>query len=357
MAGGGTAGHIEPALAVAREWREIHPDASVTFLGTAHGLETTLIPEAGFNLTLIPKVAIARKLSPSLLKVPFQLIASIRAASKALTGVDVAIGFGGYVSAPLYCAAVLRRVPYVIHEQNAKPGWSNKIGARFTKFIALSYPVTAGVMAQGEITGLPLRRDVLEALSASVRNWEIARHEAQARLRKKYALDNGPIIFIFGGSQGSQYINSIIEQCQTSLESIGAAVIHAVGKNNPLPARSSRYCPTHYIDDMADHYLGADLIIGRSGAVTCAEVAALGRYALFIPLPVGNGEQSLNAAELVSSKRATVISQSQFTASWLESHLDELLKESAERSAEGDASGATSVDKIVAMIEKARTSR
>jgi len=354
FAGGGTAGHVEPALAVARAWQCAHPEDEISFLGTAHGLENALVPAAGFTLHHIPKVAIARKLSPSLLKVPFQLFSSISAARSILKDIDCAVGFGGYVSGPLYIAAFLTRTPFVIHEQNAHPGWANRLGARLTKNVALSFPVSSREFSSAELTGLPLRADVLSALATASTDWNKARAEAKLAVASRYGLNpENPLIFIFGGSQGSQAINQVIAESQQELSKKGLSILHGVGKNNPLPDPSSSYRALSYIEDMAMCYLAADLLISRSGAVTCAEAQALARYSLFIPLPIGNGEQALNAIDLVNGGRAEVIEQSKFTAQWLIGNIDALLEKSSHRPAAGDATGADAADKIVKIIERA----
>jgi UDP-N-acetylglucosamine--N-acetylmuramyl-(pentapeptide) pyrophosphoryl-undecaprenol N-acetylglucosamine transferase len=354
LAGGGTAGHVEPALAVARAWKLAHPASEISFIGTSSGLENSLVPAAGFPLHHIPKVSIARKPSPTLLKVPFQLISSINRTRKLLKGVDCAIGFGGYVSGPLYIAAAITRTPLVIHEQNARPGWANRLGARLTEHLAISYPVSSSRFAHAELTGLPLRADVLEALDRANSNWRTARSEAKREIATRYGLSPvKPLVFIFGGSQGSQAINAIISQSRSSFESRGISLLHGVGKNNALPESSHHYRAVSYIDDMALCYLASDLLISRSGAVTCAEAAALARYSLFIPLPIGNGEQSLNARSLVESGRAEIIEQGAFTSEWLDANISRLLEESASRPDEADASGAGAVDKIVKIIERA----
>src|SRR3954447_16712914 len=138
LAGGGTAGHIEPALALADALRREDPTVSVTALGTERGLETRLVPERGYPLELIPPVPLPRRVTPGLFAVPGRLSASVRAASAAIirTGADVVVGFGGYVALPAYLAARRRRVPIVVHEANARPGLANRIGARFTKYVA-----------------------------------------------------------------------------------------------------------------------------------------------------------------------------------------------------------------------------
>lgn len=354
FAGGGTAGHVEPALAVARAWQIAHPEDAITFLGTVHGLENSLVPAAGFTLHHIPKVAISRKISPSLLKVPFQLIASISAARATLKGVDCAVGFGGYVSGPLYLAALLTRTPFVIHEQNAHPGWANRLGAHLTKYVALSFPVRNREFNGAELTGLPLRADVLSALSTAAPDWRAARAEAKAAIASRYGFKvDSPLIFIFGGSQGSQAINQVISESRDGLSRKGASILHGVGKNNTVPEADGSYRALPYIEDMAQCYLAADLLISRSGAVTCAEAEALARYSLFIPLPIGNGEQALNAANLVNAGRAELIQQGEFTANWLLSNIESLLEKSSNRSEAGDAASADAAGKIVKLIERA----
>jgi UDP-N-acetylglucosamine--N-acetylmuramyl-(pentapeptide) pyrophosphoryl-undecaprenol N-acetylglucosamine transferase len=353
LAGGGTAGHIEPALAVARSLRKSQSSCELLFLGSKEGLETEIIPRAGFELFLIPKVKVPRRLTPTLLLTPFQLISAIRDTMRALSGVNAAIGFGGYISAPLYIAAKLKHVPFLIHEQNAKPGIANRLGAYLTPHVALSYRLKTGVLKKGVFTGIPLRQDVHIALQSASTDWLAARVEAKKRITAKYGIDPAlPIIFIFGGSQGSQAINSVIADSRTILADSKFSVIHGVGKSNPLPSSDNSYVALDYITEMADLYLASDIVIARSGAVTCAEVGALARFALFIPLPVGNGEQALNAAPLVTSGRAQLIKQSEFSRLWLQTHLSELAAQSRNAPSEGDVSAIDAADRIAAMVEK-----
>jgi UDP-N-acetylglucosamine--N-acetylmuramyl-(pentapeptide) pyrophosphoryl-undecaprenol N-acetylglucosamine transferase len=358
LAGGGTAGHIEPALAVARAVQKKYTDVELLFLGTNHGLENELIPAAGFSLHQIPKVRIPRSITPALLKAPFQLVAAIRATFAALEGVDCAIGFGGYVSAPMYCACVIKRVPFVIHEQNAKAGWANRIGAYLTSLRALSYPISKGAISKGILTGLPLRSDVVRALEEVNQDWARARADAKRDLCESYGLPSDqPLVFIFGGSQGSQAINEVIESARPFFAGEKISILHGVGSKNSLPPSDGSYRAIAYISQMAQAYLAADLIIARSGAVTCAEVNALGRFALFIPLPVGNGEQGLNANSLVDEQRAILVNQATFSRQWLEANFDELLIAARKSPVQGDSSASAAADKIVELLERAMGSR
>ena len=358
LAGGGTAGHVEPALAIGRALKASDSSTELLFLGTAGGLESSIIPAAGFALHLIPKVEVPRHLSVTLLTTPLKLAASIRETMRALKEVDCAIGFGGYVSAPMYCAAFIKRVPFLIHEQNAKPGWANRIGAHLTPWRAISYPINKGKLKSATLTGLPLRADVLTAIASATPDWSTARQNAQQVLRTRYHLSEaGPILFIFGGSQGSQAINSVIDSSRVGLNELGISIIHGVGRNNPVSASSSQYVALPYIEEMALHYLAADIVISRSGAVTCAEFAALGRFALFIPLPVGNGEQALNAAQLVSQSRAEIVNQKEFTPEWINDNVLRLLEKSSHLDPVGETLGIKAANKIVQMIKEAAESR
>ena len=354
LAGGGTAGHIEPALAVARVWKSQNPHDQITFLGTAKGLENTLIPAAGFNVSNIPKVRISRTPSLSWVRIPFELVASVKACRTILKGSDLLIGFGGYVSAPAYIAARLLGLPTIIHEANAKPGWANRLGALFTPYLAVAHGVNTGAFSAALITGLPLRSDVADGLKRAEGDWKSARAQAKNRL----GFDSSkPLVFVMGGSQGSVAINKVIEQSVPMFSKKDIAIMHSVGRANTLPTATDLYRPVAYVDQMADAYLAADLIIARSGAVTCAEFRALGRYALFVPLPIGNGEQFHNAQGLVADGRAEVIDQKQFTRSYLETHIDALLKSSSSAPLEGSTLDADAALKIAALGKHALESR
>jgi len=354
FAGGGTAGHIEPALAVARLWRQNHPGDELQFIGTASGLENQLVPAAGFKLTHIPKVVIPRKLSPELLMVPFTLSSSFLAARKILSGADLLIGFGGYVSAPAYLAAKSLGISFVVHEANARPGFANRLGARLSPYCAIAQPVQSGALQNALVTGIPLREDVATALAKSADDLTGARAKAKSALGFS---STEPLVLAFFGSQGSVALNKVIAQSLPTLLANGTQLLHAVGKLNALPPMQERYKSTAYIQDMAMAYLAADLIISRSGAISCSEVNALGKYALFIPLPIGNGEQSFNANSLVSQGRAEVLQQNTFTPAWLKSNINRLLNLAASSSDAGSDTDSFATEKIVNYMQHALKSR
>lgn len=350
FAGGGTAGHIEPAITVAQRWKLRHPDSVITFLGTKSGLESTLVPAAGFSLSYISKVVVPRRLSVNLLLLPFSLIRAIAQSIRIISKADLLIGFGGYVSAPAYLAAALTRTPYVIHEANARPGLANRLGALFAGYTAVAHPISRGSLNGALLTGLPIKENVATAYSRAQNDWANARQEAKRSLGFDESL---PLILVFGGSQGSAAINTVIARVDKSLTSSGVNILHSVGARAELPSSHERYHAVQYITDMATAYLAADLIISRSGAVTCAEINTLGRYALFIPLPIGNGEQNLNASSLVSQGRAEVISQDTFTPDWLTHNVSRLLTASSAAPIFGSKADIEATDKIVALLDHA----
>jgi UDP-N-acetylglucosamine--N-acetylmuramyl-(pentapeptide) pyrophosphoryl-undecaprenol N-acetylglucosamine transferase len=314
FAGGGTAGHIEPAWAVSQIWHQRHPGDEIAFLGTKSGLEVTLIPERDGKLFLIPKVVAPRKLDLNAALFPFRILNSIIKTAKIVKQFDVVVGFGGYVAASAYIAAVILRKPIVVHDQNAKIGLANKFGSVFSKEVAVAYPNSGLIGAR--VVGNPLRKEIVAAATQS--DWRSARAKAKAELGI-----SGDLILILGGSSGSRAINEVIAQTDFA----GRNVIHSVGKENELPESRNNYRPVSYIEDMATALLAADLVISRSGAIACSEFAALGKYALFIPLPIGNGEQALNADELLLAHKAELIEQNAFTPSWLNQNLARLLKQ------------------------------
>jgi len=348
IAGGGTAGHIEPGLAVAQLWRDKNPDDHIAFLGTKSGLENTLVPAAGFELLLISKVVAPRKISPAALRAPFTFISALVQARNHIKGSQVVIGFGGYVSAPAYCAAKLSGIPIVIHESNAKPGVANKLGAFLGASVAISRRVESGKFSDALITGLPLRSEIIEAFNSAQKDWKKARHQAKIDIGCD---PSKKLILIMGGSQGSIALNKVVADSLEYLLHQGYNVIHSVGRGNNLPDKRDGYFPTPYVTSMSSAYLAADLIIARSGAVTCSEFRTLGRYALFVPLPIGNGEQRLNALDLVEAGRAKLVQQSDFDAHYVQANIRLLLEQSGKTNIEGDSTELLAAEKIVNLIE------
>jgi UDP-N-acetylglucosamine--N-acetylmuramyl-(pentapeptide) pyrophosphoryl-undecaprenol N-acetylglucosamine transferase len=324
LVGGGTAGHVEPALAVAN-WLLAHSeDISCEFVGTKSGIETDLVPAAGLKLHLITKSPLPRKFNLSSLLWPYRFIFSIFQALKIVRGADLLIGFGGYVSAPCYLAAKLRRVPIFIHEANAIPGWANKLGINFADetFIAFASTTKFGKKwSATTLVGMPIREEIfgISNLSKSERSakWDATYRELQLDRSNR-------TIFIFGGSLGAQSLNGAVAFALPELLKRGFNVIHGVGQNNELPKSLPGYVPLSYITNMADMYIASDLVISRGGAVTCAELDAANSYALIVPLAIGNGEQIANAQDLVDKGAAKICLNSDFTGEWLLANIESL---------------------------------
>jgi len=331
LAGGGTAGHVEPALATANWLKENSPDLICEFVGTLSGLETSLVPLSGFTLHTIKKAALPRKFSLQSIAWPFRFLQSLSGARKALAGVELVIGFGGYVCAPIYVMARMRKIPILIHEANAHPGWANHLGVRLGGEPLISFEKSrefGAAWKTAKNVGIPLRKEI-----CTVAQFE-SRDRLAIRIRK--AAEWGfnpekPIVLVFGGSLGSQHINKVLSEALPLISKSGIQVVHGVGKNNPLPASFLNYKPVSYFSDMHEAYAAADLVISRSGAVTCHELGVIGTYALLIPLSVGNGEQRFNGEALVAEGAATMISSEEFTSRWLTDHLLGLLATAKER--------------------------
>ena len=307
LAGGGTAGHIEPALNLADELKATDPTVNITVLGTSRGLEIELVPARGYKLELIPAVPMPRKLSGDLVTLPTRLRSAIKQTRDLLEKLeaDVVIGFGGYVSIPAYLAA-RGEIPIVVHEANARAGLANRVGARFADAVA---ETVAGSLPRAQLIGIPLRKSI-ETLDRS---------EIRSEARNHFGVASDAIcLLVFGGSQGSVKLNSVIEDCLKSNILSEIVVLHSVGlKNEFAQAESDTYLPLNYIDRMDLAYAAADFVIGRAGAMTVAELTAVGLPACFVPLPIGNGEQSLNATPVVEAGGAIMISDIEFNADYV----------------------------------------
>lgn len=307
IAGGGTAGHIEPALATADALRRLVPDVRITALGTARGLETTLIPARGYDLELVPAVPLPRKPSMDLVRLPGRMRSAVRRtrAIMAEREVDVVIGFGGYVCLPAYLAA-RKRTPIVVHEANARAGLANKVGARFADAVAAAVPGSG--LKTARVIGIPVRESISTLDRAGLRT----------QARAFFGLDPAaPTLLVYGGSQGAARINEATFGAAAAFADAGIGVLHAYGKKNEpvaLPDRSPAYVSVPYLDRMDLAYAAADLVLGRSGAMTVAEIGAVGLPAVYVPLPHGNGEQRLNAASQVAAGAAIIIDDAELTS-------------------------------------------
>jgi UDP-N-acetylglucosamine--N-acetylmuramyl-(pentapeptide) pyrophosphoryl-undecaprenol N-acetylglucosamine transferase len=312
VAGGGTAGHIEPALAVADMVKKARPQAVVTALGTPRGLEGALVPARGYPLELVPAVPLPRKLSRDLVTVPSRLAAAVRAAASVLDRVeaDVLVGFGGYVAVPAYLAARRRRIPIVVHEANAKAGIANRLGARFAEHVFTASGQTK--LKGGTPVGVPVRQQIAQ----------LDRVGSRACAREHFGLDpEAPTLLVFGGSQGARALNETVVAASSQITAAGVQILHAKGPHQTLSAAPSsafegraRHVVVDYFTRMDLAYAAADLALCRSGAMTVAEVSAVGLPSVFVPLPHGNGEQALNALDLVAAGGGLLVPEAELTA-------------------------------------------
>lgn len=307
IAGGGSAGHVSPAMATADALRRAVPDARITALGTERGLETRLVPERGYPLELIPPVPLPRTLSWDLLRLPLRLRSAVRRVAAVLDAVaaDVVVGFGGYVALPAYLAARGRR-PIVLHEANVRAGLANKVGARFADRVAVAVPDCG--LPRAEVIGIPLRRSITTLDRAALR----------PAARAHFGLHpDAPTLLVTGGSQGARRLNDAVSGAAAELAAAGIGVLHAHGPRNSLEvapvAGAPRYVAVPYLERMDLALAAADLAVCRAGAMTVAELSAVGLPALFVPLPHGNGEQALNARPVVDAGGGILVCDADLT--------------------------------------------
>ncbi len=323
LAGGGTAGHVNPLLATADAIRAHEPAATIIVLGTAEGLESRLVPERGYELVTVQRLPFPRRLTLSALRFPLRLARAVRHVRSLISqrGVDVVVGFGGYAAAPAYLAARQANVPVVVHEANALPGIANRLGARFARYTAVTFEGTP--LRNAIRTGLPIRGEIAR----------LDRRALRARAITHWGLDSTrPVLLVTGGSTGAARINSAIAGAIGDIVSAGWQVIHTVGETREFVDPQVRgYHPMPYCDRMDLALAAADLVVARSGAATVCEIAGLGIPAVFVPYPVGNGEQELNARDLVNSGGAILCDDKDFSSDWIRDSLIPLLSDDRRR--------------------------
>ena len=309
LAAGGSAGHVYPAINTARAILELDPTSEVTIMGTDRGLDTTLVPPTGLALELLPSAPFPRKLDAQAIAFTPKFLKSIKMARRFMkhNKTDVVIGFGGYASAPAYLAAKSLGLHVIVHEANSTAGLANKLGSRMTSNVATMFD---GVIPNARVIGMPLSEDIVQ----------LDRHRNRIVAREFFNLPlTGPVLLVFGGSQGAQSINSACVAALPELLAAGVSVLHSVGSVNfkvggeIADPSGARYIHVPFINRMDLAYSAADLVIARAGAMTVAELSTVGIPAIFVPLPIGNGEQKRNAQELIDSGAARACENSEFT--------------------------------------------
>lgn len=340
LAGGGTAGHVNPLLALADLIRDVEPDAEIVVLGTEEGLEARLVPERGYELQTIERLPFPRRPSLYALRFPARYrraVARVRELIRS-RGIDVVVGFGGYASAPAYRAAAREGVPYVIHEANARPGLANRLGARGTPYVAVTFAGTpiAGARSshsrstgsrstEAVQTGMPLRPEIV-ALGE-----RIGDPEARSAAREHFGLDpDRRTLLVTGGSLGARALNRGISGSAQALVDAGVQVLHVWGGLTELEDPGvAGYVVLPYCDRMDLAFAACDLAVSRAGSTTVSELTGLGIPAVFVPYGHGNGEQRLNARGAVEAGGALIADDAELTPEWVRGTLIPLLLDDA----------------------------
>ena len=311
-------------MAVADALVALDPDVRITALGTARGLETRLVPERGYALELITPVPLPRKPTGDLARLPARIMRAVRQTRAILDKVDadVVVGFGGYVALPAYLAARRGRwVPVVIHEANASAGLANRVGARSAQRVLSAVPDPG--LPRAEVVGVPVRAAITSLDRVALRS--------QARAHFGFP-DDARVLLVFGGSQGAASLNRAVAAAAGDLAAAGVAVLHAYGAKNTVDLRTPDpgdppYVAVPYLTRMDLAYAAADVAICRSGAMTVAEVTAVGLPAIYVPLPIGNGEQRLNALPVVNAGGGIVVADADLTPGFVAEQVAALLND------------------------------
>ena len=333
VAGGGTAGHVLPGVAVAKELvAQGHDPSEIHFVGAERGIERTLVPDAGFGITLLPGRGIQRKLTLDnvgavlgLVRAMFQAVGLVRR-----TRPSVVLAVGGFASAAVAVAAVLWRVPLVVADQNARAGAANRLVARFAKACAVPFPETD--LPRTVVTGNPVRDEVLA----------VGAHRDQAAARAGLGVPEGRTLVVeFAGSLGSRRLNDATFECARRWAGRDdLAIYHVVGGRDwdddrvpaeltALPADGSGlwYRAVRYEDRMDRVLAAADLAVCRSGGTTVAELAVVGVPSVLVPLPIATRDhQRFNAGPLVAAGAAVLVDDAEFDGDRMEAEVLPLLK-------------------------------
>lgn len=315
LAGGGTGGHLFPAVALAQQLLEEEWQAEVLFVGTERGIEARVLPGLGLPLKTIDISGYVGRGWRARLALPGQLLRSVRQSLRILDRFrpDVVVGVGGYASGPVLLAARLRRIPFIIHEQNALFGLTNRILARWAQRVCLSFPIDGVVGDEVVITGNPVRRGMAQCPPLP---------------------DDGPSLLVFGGSRGASAINSAMCAALPALDDMRdeLQIIHQTGSEDcekvqaVYAAAGWRAEVVPFIDDMVAALSRAQLVLCRAGATTVAELTAAGRAAILVPYPHAAADhQTANARAVAAAGAAVLLPQAQLTADGLAAQLRTLL--------------------------------
>lgn len=335
VAGGGTAGHVLPAVAVAQALvARGHRAESIHFVGSRRGAEAASVPEAGFGITLLPGRGIARRFSLDNVGAVLGLVVALVQGVALLVRrrPAVVLSVGGYAAAPCALGAVLLRIPLVLQEQNAVPGSVNRLVGRFARAAAVSFPGTP--LPRAEVTGNPVRPEI-----AAVDRSASGRAAARAALGLP---EDRVVVAAFGGSLGARSINRAVAGLVTAWTSrADVTVYHVVGRRDwdwARPTPSDVYRPVEYEHRMSVLLAAADVAVCRAGGTTVAELALVGLPSVLVPLPGAPGDhQTANAAALVQAGAAVLVPDAELTPERLARELDALVGDAARLEAMGRA--------------------
>ncbi|MCQ4022337.1 MULTISPECIES: undecaprenyldiphospho-muramoylpentapeptide beta-N-acetylglucosaminyltransferase [unclassified Ruminococcus] len=333
FAGGGTAGHINPALAIAGYLKDKDPKTEILYIGAQGGMEERLVPQAGFKIKTIKISGFKRSLSPKALKdniVTLKRAFSSTADAKKIIKEfkpDICIGTGGYVSGPVIRAAIKLKIPAIIHEQNAFPGVTTKMLSKNVQKVMLANPYAKKYLSDSchfVTTGNPVRGEIITA--------------AKEPSRKELGLDMRPVVLSFGGSLGARKINEgVADLIARSGKDGKYQIIHAYGqygkwfpdllrKKGIEPNDCENLDIREYINNMSTCLAAADLVICRAGAITLSELQVQGKPAILIPSPnVAENHQYHNAMSMVDSNAAFIIEESELTGEKVIEYADRIL--------------------------------
>jgi UDP-N-acetylglucosamine--N-acetylmuramyl-(pentapeptide) pyrophosphoryl-undecaprenol N-acetylglucosamine transferase len=344
---------VNPLLAVADALRERDPDAEILVLGTREGLEARLVPERGYELLFVDKVPFPRRPNGAAAAFPARFQRAIGQVRRHISerGVDVVVGFGGYASAPAYVAARRQRVPFVVHEANARPGLANVLGARRADGVGVAFEGTP--LKRSRVVGMPLREEIVT----------LDRSALRAQAAEYFGLDaSKPVLLVFGGSLGAQRLNEAFGEghgaAWRDVVEAGWQLLHATGERSDLPdPEAPGYAVVRYLDRMDLAFALADLVVSRAGAATVSEISALGIPTVYVPYAVGNGEKALNASSAVRAGAAMLLPDAGFTGDTVRAEIVPLLADESRRAAMAEAAASVGIRNgtanVVAMIDEA----
>lgn len=328
FAGGGTGGHINPAISIADYAKSKDKDFEALFIGTRRGLESKLVPNAGYNIEYIDIAGFSRKNMLKNISVIKKLIKSRRDSRKIIRNFkpDCVVCTGGYVSGPVAMAAYKEGIPALIHEQNVYPGLTVKGSEKYVKYLAVSFDETVNYLNADKcvVTGNPIRMEILTADRESA--------------REKLGITK-PFVLVFGGSLGAEKINNTVIEIVPMLKEAGVKLLFGTGERNYETVRKAvdelgiskddtDIEIVSYIDNMSEVMAAADVVIARSGAITVSELAALGKPSILIPSPnVVRNHQEQNAREFERNGAAEVITETELTGKVLYDRLMNMIND------------------------------